>query len=102
MSPIARVLLLALALLLPGVAPARDYAADAREAAGAGRTAVSVFVDVDFGGREDRAAKALNQAHAAFGAHGYELVDVTAYTENGDLQGFFVSYRRPAVDARRR
>jgi hypothetical protein len=89
-----RLLLAASACAAAFAAQARDYADDAREARAAGRHAVSVFVDVDFGGREDRAAKALNQAHAAFGQQGYELVDVTAYTENGDLQGFFVSYRR--------
>ena len=86
--------LAAVLLLLPAAAPARDHESTAREARAAGRGAVSVFVDVDFGGREDRAASELNEAHAAFERHGYELVDVTAYTENGDLQGFFASYEK--------
>jgi hypothetical protein len=98
MAPLLRPLFAAAALALAGASQARDFAEDARKAQANGLRAVSVFVDVDFGGREDRAAKALNQAHAAFGRHGYELVDVTAYTENGDLQGFFVSYRRAAAE----
>jgi hypothetical protein len=100
MTPI-RPLAALLALVLPLGAAARDHESSAREARAAGREAVSVFVDVDFGGREDRAADALNEAHAAFERQGYELVDVTAYTENGDLQGFFASYRRRAEPARR-
>ena len=89
-----RILSVLLVLLLPAAVAGRDHESAAREARAAGRGAVTVFVDVDFGGREDRAAGALNEAHAAFERHGYELVDVTAYTENGDLQGFFASYRR--------
>lgn len=90
-----RAALLSLLFLCPAAGRA-DPADEAREARAAGRRAVTVFVDVDFGGREDRAARALNRTHAAFEQQGYELLDVTAYTENGDLQGFFASYRRVA------
>jgi hypothetical protein len=81
---------------LLAVAPlhARDAAEEAARAAAEARDAVTVFVDVDFGAREDGAAKDLNRTHQAFERQGYELLDVTPYTENGDLQGFFVSYRR--------
>jgi hypothetical protein len=87
---------LILALLTVGLARAADPDDAAARAAQEQRDAVSIFVDVDFGAREDGAAKDLNRTHQAFERHGYELLDVTPYTENGDLQGFFVSYRRRA------
>ena len=51
-------------------------------------------VDVDWGSRKSGSATELNQAHNAFNANGYQVVDVVGYTENGDLQGFFVTYVR--------
>src|SRR5688572_15786492 len=78
-------------------AAAANYADDAKlaaDATSAGRGAWTVYVDVTFGMRKDSAAKELNQAHAAFAAHGFEPAAVTAHEENGDLQGFFVTYRR--------
>ena len=65
-----------------------------REAEQAGQAAVTVFVDAHFGARKDGAARQLSDAHAAAARHGYQLVDVETYTENGDLVGFFVSHRR--------
>ena len=44
--------------------------------------------------RKTVAARELNQAHRAFSDQGFEPVAVTAHEENGDLQGFFVTYRR--------
>lgn len=84
------------ALLAATPLQASDAAEEAARAAAEARDAVTVFVDVDFGAREDGAAKDLNRTHLAFERQGYELLDVTPYTENGDLQGFFVSYRRRA------
>jgi hypothetical protein len=75
-------------------AHARDYAKQAERAAATGTKAVTIFVDADWGGREDGAARELTRAHAAFEARNWEVVDVEAYAENGDLQGFFVTYRR--------
>ncbi len=86
---------LALALLGVGTAvSARDYEAQANKAFGDSLPAVSVFVDVDWGGREDGAARELTRAHKAFHERGFVIVDVEGYLENGDLQGFFVTYRR--------
>ena len=85
-------LLLALLFSLPALAA--DYAKQAERAAAEQRAAVTIFVDADWGGREDRAAAELTRAHAAFAERGYRLVDVESYLENGDLQGFFVSYQR--------
>lgn len=88
--------LAAIFLLVSAFAPsafARDYTDQADRAVADKQIAVTVFVDVDWGGREDGAAKELTRAHAAFSARGYRVVDVEGYTENGDLQGFFVTYR---------
>ncbi len=70
------------------------YDRAAQEAARNGQQTVSLYVDVDFGARKTGAANELNQAHRAFNANGYRVVDVVGYTENGDLQGFFVTYVR--------
>ncbi|MFC3549764.1 hypothetical protein ACFOLC_01900 [Lysobacter cavernae] len=91
--------LLATLLLLAVAAPAfaasqSHYDKQAGDAARAGRQTISLFVDVDLGARKTGAAGELNQAHQAFNANGYQVVDVTGYTENGDLQGFFVTYSR--------
>ena len=85
-----------LATTLSVSAAAADYAEAAAHAAAAtrGESGYTVYVDVTFGMRKKVAAAELNDAHAAFGARGFEPVAVTAHEENGDLQGFFVTYRR--------
>ena len=70
------------------------YDRTAAEAAQSGQQTVSLYVDVDFGSRKSGGATELNQAHRAFNANGYRVLDVVGYTENGDLQGFFVTYVR--------
>ncbi len=80
-------------------ATAASYTKQAERAVHANLAAVSVFVDATFGMRKDGAAKELTEAHAAFAAQGYMVVDVVGYTENGDLQGFFVTYRRSSTPA---
>ncbi|MBK9495397.1 MAG: hypothetical protein BWZ07_00083 [Alphaproteobacteria bacterium ADurb.BinA280] len=82
------------AMLMAGGVIARDYDKQAAEAAGAQMDAVTVFVDADWGGREDGAAREITRAHKAFQMRGYRLLGVETYTENGDLEGFFVSYVR--------
>ena len=81
------------ALLACGTCFARDFNKEAAEAREQGLPAISVYVDANWGNRTNGAASALTNAHSAFGRAGYELVDVETYSENGDLQGFFVSYR---------
>ncbi len=90
---------LAATLLATCVAPTlaatqTQYEKKAVEAAGTGQRTISVYVDVDLGARKAGSAKELNQAHQAFNRHGFEVVDVVGYTENGDLQGFFVTYAK--------
>lgn len=55
---------------------------------------VTVFVDAHFGMREKGAAEALTRSHSNFAAKGYRFASLAPYDENGDLQGFFVTYTR--------
>ncbi|MGO4220641.1 hypothetical protein AB4Y64_02065 [Lysobacter sp. TAF61] len=88
---------LAACLLAPALALAAGqshYDKKAAEAVQAGQQTVSLYVDVDLGARKSGSASELNQAHRAFNANGYQVASVVGYTENGDLQGFFVTYVR--------
>ena len=67
----------------------------AREADAAAMQDATIWVDVSWGFRNQGAANALNRAHQAFAARGYRVLSVQPYIENGDLQGFFVTYRKP-------
>ena len=89
-----RLLLLAALISSPATALARDYAKQADEAVDRHLPAVTIFVDADWGGREDGAARELTRAHKEFAARGYRVVDVEGFVENGDLQGFFVTYQQ--------
>jgi len=66
----------------------------ADEAAEKSWLAVTVFIDVNKLTRKHSAAKKMTESHNDFAVHGYELVGVSPYTENGDLEGFFVSYKK--------
>lgn len=57
--------------------------------------AATVWVDASWGFRNQGAANDLTRAHKAFAARGYKVVSVEPYIENGDLQGFFVTYQKP-------
>ena len=56
--------------------------------------AITVFQDVSFGGRKDRAAKNITKKHAGMAKDGWRFSDMEIYTENSDLEGFFLSYTR--------
>lgn len=56
--------------------------------------AVTIWVDATWGFRKSGAANDLSAAHRAFYTHGYHVVGVQPYIENGDLQGFFVTYEK--------
>ena len=68
--------------------------AAAQEAVQAGMLAVTIWVEASWGFRNQGAANSLNRAHQAFAAHGYKVLSVEPYIENGDLQGFFVTYQK--------
>jgi hypothetical protein len=67
----------------------------AAEAARDQLPAVTIWVDATWGFRHQGAANDLTRAHQAFAAQGYKVVSVAPYIENGDLQGFFVTYQKP-------
>jgi hypothetical protein len=67
----------------------------AEEAARGNMPAATIWVDASWGFRHQGAANALSDAHRAFAAKGYKVVSVEPYIENGDLQGFFVTYQKP-------
>ena len=56
--------------------------------------AMTVFQDVSAAGRKDRAAKNMSKRHAAMAQEGWRFADMEVYTENGDLEGFYLSYTR--------
>lgn len=42
-------------------------------------------------------ADSVNKLHAEMAAKGWRFVDLDIYTENGDMQGMFVTYDRDAT-----
>lgn len=68
--------------------------AAADEALTADMNAVTIWVDASWGFRNQGAANSLNRAHLAFAQRGYRVHSVVPYVENGDLQGFFVTYEK--------
>ena len=69
------------------------HAAPVRAEAVSGDT-VTVFVDATLGFRKNHMARKLTETHAEYAARGYRVIDLSAYNENGDLVGFFVTYAR--------
>lgn len=57
-------------------------------------SAVTIFVDITSISRKKLAASKMTKLHQQFALEGYELLSVETYTENGDLEGFFVSYKK--------
>lgn len=89
--------LAATALSLPAQAAllGKSPEKSAEEAERAGMPAVTIWVDASWGFRRQGAANDLSAAHRAFAARGYRVVSVEPYVENGDLEGFFVTYQKP-------
>lgn len=90
-----------LALLICFAAPSADARIfgkspekSAEEAATQQLQAVTIWVDASWGFRNKGAANDLSVAHRAFYQRGYRVVSVEPYIENGDLQGFFVTYEK--------
>ena len=67
----------------------------AQEAVQANMQSVTIWVEASWGFRNQGAANSLNRAHEAFATRGYRVLSVEPYIENGDLQGFFVTYQKP-------
>ena len=62
----------------------------------AGRASVTIWLGAGKAGKKDKAAESLTKVHAAMADRGWGFAGMESYVENGDLQGFWVTY----VDAR--
>ena len=97
MKPLFAVLALSALLCTPS-ADARLFGKSpeksAAEAAAQQMQAVTIWIDATWGFRNQGAANNLSEAHRAFYSRGYRVVSVEPYIENGDLQGFFVTYEK--------
>jgi hypothetical protein len=58
------------------------------------REAVTVFIDASRISRRSWGAGNMTEEHVKKAAEGWEFADMEIYTENGDLEGFFLSYTR--------
>lgn len=56
--------------------------------------ASTVFVADKTGARQDGSAKRLTESHRNAEKQGWDFDEMQVYIENGDLQGFFVTYTR--------
>jgi hypothetical protein len=56
--------------------------------------AITIYVDAHSGSRTKGSASNMTKIHQQFFKEGYQLMDVDVYTEDGDLEGFFVSYKK--------
>jgi len=96
--PMARTLLFALLLALAVPAHAGLFGKSPPQAAAEAQReqlpAVTIWVDATWGFRKSGAANDLSAAHKAFYAAGYHVVGVQPHIENGDLQGFFITYEK--------
>ncbi len=61
--------------------------------------AITIFHDVSGFGRKDRAAERMTERHDEMALSGWRFAGMEIYTENGDLEGFYVSYTRAATCA---
>ena len=57
--------------------------------------ASTVFVPDKSGSRQEGSAERLREAHTNAQNQGWDFKDLQVYIEDGDLQGFFVTYVRP-------
>ena len=64
--------------------------------------AITIFHDVSGFGRRDRATKRMTEKHDEMALSGWRFAGMEIYTENGDLEGFYISYTRAATCATER
>jgi len=57
--------------------------------------AYTVFVNDRTGSRQKGSAERLSDAHRNAQEQGWDFKDLEIYIEDGDLQGFFVTYTKP-------
>ncbi|NIM69843.1 MAG: hypothetical protein GTN86_11680 [Xanthomonadales bacterium] len=57
--------------------------------------ASTVFVDDKTGSRKRGSADRISETHKTAERQGWDFKDLEIYIEDGDLQGFFITYTRP-------
>ena len=90
-----RLLPIVLAFVLGAfLATAQSFAGKSKDEAAStnGHLGKTVFVDVSVFGRRNKAAKRMTKMHMEYAKTGWTVVNVAVYTEDGDLEGFFVTY----------
>ncbi len=73
---------------------AQSFAGKTNEdaAAAPGKGSKTVFMDVGVLGKKDRAAKRMTKQHQEYAKEGWTVADIAVYTDDGDLEGFYVTY----------
>ena len=56
--------------------------------------AITIFRDASRFSRKGNGADNMSKKHDEYTIQGWKFVDMETYIENGDLEGFFLSYRR--------
>lgn len=56
--------------------------------------ASTIFVKDKSGNRQDGSAERISETHDTAEAQGWNYHDLQVYIEDGDLQGFFITYTR--------
>lgn len=83
---------LRLATILLIVSPSLGFTQEAQPIAAP--DTITIYLDTDLGTRKKGAAKILTQSHRDFAAKGYRFTDLQIYIEDGDQEGFFVTYTK--------
>lgn len=65
---------------------------DAKHSINCTTQSVTVFQDVSAMNRRKGAGRNLTELHQKYEAMGYDFADLEIYIEDGDLEGFFVTY----------
>lgn len=56
--------------------------------------AITVFRDSSRFSRRKYGAENMSEVHAEYTGQGWQFADMEPYVENGDLEGFFLTYTR--------
>ena len=56
----------------------------------------TVFIPDKSGNRQEGSAERLSEMHDKAESQGWNFEDLEVYIEDGDLQGFFVTYTKPS------
>ena len=57
--------------------------------------ASTIFVSDKTGSRKRGSAKKIGETNTTYASPGWNFKDLEIYIEDGDLQGFFITYTRP-------